>query len=86
MKVEPSTSPHPPPRRQMGLVALGTACVLMAPHLGVCSLSLPARRFGIANALVFAVFAAAICSHWPANFGYAIAFHACADMGAFRVE
>lgn len=41
--------------------------------------------FGMANALVFAVFAAAIRSRWPANLGYAIAFHACADMGAFTL-
>ena len=32
-------------------------------------------RFGVANALVFALFAAAIRSRWPANLWYVISFH-----------
>ncbi|MEV8520912.1 CPBP family intramembrane glutamic endopeptidase [Dyella marensis] len=42
-------------------------------------------RFGVANALVFALFAAAIRSRWPANLWYVISFHACADMSAFTL-
>ena len=41
--------------------------------------------FGMANALVFAVFAAAVRQRWPRNLWYAIAFHACADMSAFTL-
>jgi len=41
--------------------------------------------FGVANALVFALFAAAVRSRWPANLWYVISFHACADMSAFTL-
>jgi membrane protease YdiL (CAAX protease family) len=41
--------------------------------------------FGVANALVFALFAAAVRARWPANLAYVIGFHACADMGAFTL-
>jgi membrane protease YdiL (CAAX protease family) len=60
------------------LAAAITVLVFAAYHwqLGV---------FGVANALVFALFAAAIRARWPGNLGYAIAFHACADMGAFTL-
>ena len=42
-------------------------------------------RFGIANALVFALFAAAVRSRWRENLWYVISFHACADMSAFTL-
>lgn len=42
-------------------------------------------RFGAANALVFALFAAAVRRRWPGNLWYVISFHACADMGAFTL-
>lgn len=41
--------------------------------------------FGVANALVFAVFAAAIRQRWPENLWYVINFHAFADMMAFTL-
>jgi membrane protease YdiL (CAAX protease family) len=41
--------------------------------------------FGVANALVFALFAATVRARWPANLAYVIGFHACADMGAFTL-
>ena len=41
--------------------------------------------FGVANALVFALFAAGVRSRWPANLWYVISFHACADMSAFTL-
>jgi membrane protease YdiL (CAAX protease family) len=42
-------------------------------------------RFGMANALVFALFAAAVRGRWPGNLWYAISFHACADVSAFTL-
>lgn len=41
--------------------------------------------FGVANALVFALFAAAVRGRWPVNLWYVISFHACADMSAFTL-
>ncbi|WP_163840708.1 CPBP family intramembrane glutamic endopeptidase [Pseudoxanthomonas sacheonensis] len=41
--------------------------------------------FGVANALVFAVFAAAVRQRWSDNLWYVISFHACADMTAFTL-
>ncbi|UGB45129.1 CPBP family intramembrane metalloprotease [Frateuria edaphi] len=41
--------------------------------------------FGVANALVFALFAGGVRSRWPANLWYVISFHACADMSAFTL-
>lgn len=41
--------------------------------------------FGVANALVFALFVAAVRQRWPANLWYAIGFHACADSAAFTL-
>jgi membrane protease YdiL (CAAX protease family) len=41
--------------------------------------------FGVANALVFALFAAAVRSRWPADLWYVISFHTCADMSAFTL-
>jgi membrane protease YdiL (CAAX protease family) len=41
--------------------------------------------FGVANALGFALFVAAIRQRWPANLWYAIGFHACADSAAFTL-
>lgn len=41
--------------------------------------------FGVANAFVFALFAAGVRRRWPDNLGYAIGFHACADTAAFTL-
>lgn len=41
--------------------------------------------FGMANALVFSVFAAVVRQRWPGNLWYVISFHACADMTAFTL-
>lgn len=41
--------------------------------------------FGVANALVFALIAAALRQRWPDNLWYLIGFHACADMSAFTL-
>jgi membrane protease YdiL (CAAX protease family) len=41
--------------------------------------------FGVANALVFALFVAAVRRRWPGNLWYAIGFHACADATAFTL-
>ncbi len=60
------------------LAAVFTVLAFAAYH---CQLG----TFGVANALVFAVFAAAIRWRWPGNLGHVIAFHACADMGAFTL-
>lgn len=41
--------------------------------------------FGMANALVLALIAAALRQRWPDNLWYLIGFHACADMSAFTL-
>ena len=42
-------------------------------------------RLGIANALVFALFATVICSRWSVNLWYVVSFHACVNMCAFTL-
>lgn len=42
-------------------------------------------RFGMANALVFGLCAAAVRQRWPRNLWYVISFHACADASAFTL-
>ncbi|WP_369937648.1 CPBP family intramembrane glutamic endopeptidase [Xanthomonas tesorieronis] len=41
--------------------------------------------FGVANAFVFALFAAGVRHRWPDNLWHAISFHACADVVAFTL-
>lgn len=66
-------------RRGGALIAAGTTALVFAAYhwqLGA---------FGVANALVFALFAAGIRRRWPDNLWYAIVFHACADTTAFTL-
>lgn len=65
-------------RRRMGVAAALTALLFALYHLQL-------GAFGVANALVFALIAAALRQRWPDNLWYLIGFHACADMGAFTL-
>lgn len=70
---------HLPQRRIRPLIAAVVTALLFALYhlqLGV---------FGVANALVFALIAAALRQRWPDNLWYLIGFHACADMSAFTL-
>jgi len=70
---------HLPGSRWRTLLAFAlTALVFAAYHWQL-------GRFGVANALVFALFAGAMRCRWPANLWYAISFHAWADMSAFTL-
>ncbi|MGN2254150.1 CPBP family intramembrane glutamic endopeptidase [Frateuria sp. GZRe12] len=68
----------PAGRAQPGLALLLTVLAFAAYHAQL-------GAFGVANALVFALFAAAVRSWRPANLWYVISFHACADMSAFTL-
>lgn len=65
------------PTRPAWAVAL-TALVFAVYHLQL-------GAFGVANALVFALFAAAVRQRWSRNLWVVISFHACADMTAFTL-
>lgn len=70
---------HLPMMRARGALAVTlTALAFAAYHLQL-------GAFGMANALVFALFAAAVRQRWPGNLWVVISFHACADMGAFTL-
>lgn len=65
-------------RGRMLLAASVTVVVFAAYHvqLGI---------FGVANAFVFALFAAGVRHRWPTHLWYAVGFHACADSAAFTL-
>lgn len=66
-------------RRAASFVATASTVLAFAAYHGQLG------RFGVANALVFALFAAAVRRRWPANLWYVVSFHACADTGAFTL-
>src|SRR5690349_7579877 len=68
----------PAGRARSGLAIMLTVLAFAAYHAQL-------GAFGVANALVFALFAAGVRSRWPANLWYVISFHACADMSAFTL-
>ena len=68
----------PAGRARSGLAIVLTVLAFAAYHAQL-------GAFGVANALVFALFAAGVRSRWPANLWYVISFHACADMSAFTL-
>jgi membrane protease YdiL (CAAX protease family) len=61
------------------------ALAIMLTALAFAAYHAQLGAFGVANALVFALFAAAVRSRWPTNLWYVIGFHACADMSAFTL-
>ena len=65
------------PTRSAWAVAL-TALVFAAYHLQF-------GPFGVANALVFTLFAAAVRQRWQRNLWVVISFHACVDMTTFTL-
>lgn len=68
-----------PAWRARGVLAVAlTALVFAAYHVQL-------GRFGMANALVFGLCAAAVRQRWPRNLWYVISFHACADASAFTL-
>lgn len=60
------------------VVAVLVALIFAAYHWQLGS-------FGVANAFVFAAFAAVMRQAWPTNLWYVISFHALADMSAFTL-
>lgn len=72
-------SRHLPAWRARGTIAASLTAVAFALYHAQLGL------FGIANAFVFALFAAVLRWRWPRNLWYLIAFHACADATAFTL-
>lgn len=70
---------HLPAWRGRPVVATALVVLLFAAY------HVQLGAFGAANALVFAVFAAAVRQRWPDDLWYVIGFHACADMTAFTL-
>lgn len=71
--------------RQLPAARLRVAMAVALTALAFAAYHLQLGAFGVANALVFALFAAAVRQRWPGNLWVVISFHACADMGAFTL-